>query len=85
MNLLKKLFWRMQHEKSKRGAIDRIRVFVEPVGVAEFYWFNDYLAKKTNTKLEPLFFLRLHEIDKILRKSDVKSVREMGSGRTTFF
>lgn len=51
----------------------------------EFYRFDKYLADKTNTRLEPLYQLRLQEIDQMLNKYDVKSVREMGAGRTTFF
>lgn len=85
VNVLKKMLWRLQYEKSKWIGIDRIPVFAGPEGAAGFYRFNDYLTEKTNTRLEPLYRLRLHEIDTMLRKHHVKSVCEMGAGRTTYF
>lgn len=85
MKVLKKLFWRMQYEKSQRVALDRIPVFAGPEGAAGFHRFDKYLNEKTNTRLEPLYRLRLQEIDQMLRRYDVKSVREMGAGRTTYF
>jgi hypothetical protein len=85
MNALKRMFWRMQYEKSKRIAFERIPVFAGPEGEAGLHQFDSYLTEKTNTRLEPLYRLRLQEIDQILHRYDVKSVREMGSGRTTYF
>ena len=85
MKALKRIFWRMQYEKSKRIAFDRIPVFAGPEGAAGFHRFDKYLTDRTNTRLELLYRLRLQEIDQILRRYDVESVREMDSGRTTYF
>lgn len=83
--MLKRLFWRMQYEKSKRVSFDRIPAFAGPEGAAGFHRFDNYLTERTNTRLELLYRLRLQEIDQMLRRYGVKSVREMGSGRTTYF
>lgn len=85
MSFLKRILWRLQYEKSRRIEIDQLPVFAGSEGAGGFYRFNDYLTKKTNTQLEPLHRLRLQEIDTMLRKYRVKSVCEMGSGRTTYF
>jgi hypothetical protein len=49
-----------------------------------FVGFNDSLKKLTDTKLEPLYKLRFYEIYNIVKKHNIKSIVEMGSGRTTF-
>lgn len=85
MNALNKVLWRMQYEKSRRIPLEKIQPFSDPAQLAAFLRFNQYLTDKTNTRLEPLYQLRLLEIDRLLRKYDVHSVYEMGSGRTTFF
>lgn len=85
MKALKRIFWRMQYEKSRRIAVDRIPVFAGPEGSAGFQQFDRYLTAKTNTRLEPLYRLRFQEIDQMVRQYDVRSVREMGAGRTTYF
>lgn len=84
-NVLKRLFWRMQYEKSKGIVLEHIPAFANPGGLTSFFQFDEYLTAKTGTRLEPLYRLRMQEIDQMLRRYGVKSVREMGSGRTTFF
>jgi hypothetical protein len=84
MKVLKRMLWRMQYEKSKRIVIDRIPVLATAEGVAGFHRFDQYLTAKTNTRLEPLYRLRFQEIDEVVRRYSVQSVREMGSGRTTY-
>lgn len=85
MKVLNRIFWRVQYEKSERIALDEIAAFSGPERAAGLLRFDKYLTEKTNTRLEPLYRLRFLEIDRMLRIYDVKSVREMGSGRTTFF
>ena len=85
MKVLKRMFWRMQYEKATRTAIERIPVLAEGGGTARFQQFDQYLTAKTNTRLEPLYRLRFQEIDHMVRRYRVKSVREMGAGRTTYF
>lgn len=80
-----KLFWRMQYEKSKRVALGQLSVFSDPDSAVSFFQFDKHLREKTNTQLEPLYQLRFQEIDRVLRRYDVKSVLEIGTGRTTFF
>ncbi|HRE15472.1 MAG TPA: hypothetical protein PLW86_00175, partial [Rhodocyclaceae bacterium] len=85
MNIVKRIFWRMQYEKSKRVCLDKIPALASSEGVSTFVRFDQYLTEKTRTRLEPLYRLRLLEIDRMLRRYGVQSVREMGSGRTTYF
>lgn len=85
MIILNRIFWRMQYEKSKRISFDEITAFSGPEELANFLRFNNYLTEKTNTRLELLHRLRLLEIDRVVRRYGVQSVREMGSGRTTYF
>lgn len=85
MNIINRIFWRMQYEKSKKIPLDEIRVFGDPANVEAFFRLDQYLTEKTKTRLESLYRLRLQEIDQVICRYGVKSVREMGSGRTTFF
>jgi len=85
MNAVNKVLWRLQYEKSRRIPHEKIQPFCDPAQMAAFFRLNQYLTDKTNTLLEPLYKLRLLEIDRLLRKYDVRFVCEMGSGRTTFF
>jgi hypothetical protein len=85
MAIVKRVFWRMQHERSQRITHDEIPAFADPAVASAFLRFNQYLTEKTSTRLEPLYRLRLLEIDRVIRRYRVKYIREMGSGRTTFF
>jgi hypothetical protein len=85
MQALNRLLWRLQYEKSRRVALDRIPVFGGREGVDAFHRFDRHLTERTDTRLEPLHRLRMREIDSILQEHDVKSVLEMGAGRTTYF
>ena len=49
-----------------------------------YYKFNQDLEKKTNTLQEKFFYLRFFEIYRIIKKYKIKSVLEIGTGRTTF-
>lgn len=46
--------------------------------------FNNSLKNETNTNLEKYYKLRYYEIEKIIRKYDINTVVEMGTGRSTF-
>jgi hypothetical protein len=84
MAIVKRVFWRMQRARSQRIAHNEILAFADPAVLSTFLRFNQYLTEKTNTRLEPLYRLRLLEIDRVLRRYGLKCIREMGSGRTTF-
>ena len=49
-----------------------------------FSSFNSELKALTNKNLEPHFKLRFREISEIVEKYDVKTIVEIGTGRTTF-
>ncbi len=85
MNIINRILWRMQYEKSKKIPLNEIRAFCDPENLDAFFRLDRYLTEKTKTRLESLYRLRLWEIDQVIRRYGVKSVREMGSGRTTFF
>ena len=51
---------------------------------ANFKNFNDDLEKLTGTKLELYFKLRCNEIFKIIQKFNIKTVIELGTGRSTY-
>lgn len=85
MNIINRIFWRMQYEKSKKIPLDKIHAFYDPKNLDVFFRLDQYLTEKTKTRLESLYRLRLREIDQVICRYGVKSVREMGAGRTTFF
>jgi hypothetical protein len=85
MSILNKTLWRLQQYKSNRIALHAIQALSEPKVVADFLRFDLFLTEATKTRLEPLFRLRLLELDRLIRRHAVRSICEMGSGRTTFF
>lgn len=74
----------MQYEKSKRIGIDWLSDIAGAEAAAEFQRFNEYLSDETGTRLESLYQLRFHEIAAALDRYGIKTVYEMGSGRTTY-
>ena len=85
MSILNKILWRLQQEKSNGIALQSIPALSDPKVAADFLRFNLFLTEATNTRLEPLFSLRLLELDRLIHSHAVRSICEMGSGRTTFF
>lgn len=49
----------------------------------KFYRFNDYLKKNTGYQIQEFYKYRYFEIMKLIEKYDIKSVVEIGTGRTT--
>ncbi len=83
--ILNKILWRLQQEKSNRVSLQMIPALADPSTAEAFFRFDSYLTEATKTRLEPLYRQRLLEIDRLIRHHRVRSICEMGSGRTTFF
>ncbi len=84
-NIINMIFWHLQQLKSNLIVLQVISVFNNPEMLATFNRLNRLLTKATGTTLEPLFKLRLLELDQLIRRHKIRSICEMGSGRTTFF
>lgn len=81
MGLLSKILLKIFFLKSKncKDPFLRNRIYQQ-----NFHKFNQSLAKKTSTLLEPHYRLRFAEILELVEKYDIKNVVEAGSGRSTF-
>jgi len=79
--IINKLLTKMFYYKSRvtRNPFEQNLIFSK-----HFSFFNAELKSLTNTKLEPHFKLRCTEIYDIVEKYDVKTIVEIGTGRTTF-
>ncbi len=84
-SILNKILWRLQQGKSNRIDLQAIPALNDPAAAVDFVRFDRYLTEATKTRLEPLYLLRFLEIDRLIRRHAVRSICEMGSGRTTFF
>ena len=81
LNIIKKVFVKLFYYKSQmtRNPFEQNLTFSK-----HFSFFNAELQSLTNTKLETKFKLRCREIYDIVDKYDVKTIVEIGTGRTTF-
>ena len=85
MELITRTLYKLQDIKSKVCDLKKLEVFKDQKNIDLLYKFNQYLEDRTSIKMERLFKLRCSEIDNIIKKYDVKSIIEIGTGRTTFF
>jgi hypothetical protein len=85
ISLINRLLWGLQARKSRKISLEEIPAFKNGRAIESFFQFDNYLAERTGTVLEPLHRLRFMEINTVVRNYDVNDVIEMGSGRTTYF
>lgn len=80
-SLIEKILWKIFYIKS---SISKNSFYLDEKYSKNFNSFNKKLSEITDTNLDIHYTLRYSEIFYIVKKFNIKSILEIGSGRTTF-
>lgn len=81
--VLSPILYKLYHLQNRSVSVEKIPALSQANG-NNFMAFNDDIIAETKTKIDPEYKLRFREIHQTIQRYHVKTIIEIGSGRSTY-